>query len=172
MSAGSFFQVNPLAAEHLLRLVDEFSNLSGSERVLELYSGVGLFTAGLAVRAGRVVGIEANPDAIDDAAVNLDDTDNVTLYQGEVEDVLPDLPDRSFDLVVLDPPRAGLDLGVIDALLAIRAPRVVYVSCDPATFARDARRLINGGYRLSKARPVDMFPQTFHIETVSLLEVT
>ena len=97
---------------------------------------------------------------------------NVTLYQGAVEEVLPALPDRSFDLVLLDPPRAGLDLGVIDTLLAIRAPRVVYVSCDPATFARDAHRLQRGGYRLIRVRPVDMFPQTFHIETVNLLEVT
>lgn len=169
VGAGSFFQVNPRAAESLVQLVNEFAALRGSELVLELYSGVGLFAAGLAANSDRVVGIEANPDAVADAAVNLDQTENVELYQGPVEEILPSLTDHSFDVVVLDPPRAGVEPAVIDALLKIRAPRIVYVSCDPATFARDARRLARGGYHLNKVQPVDMFPQTFHIETVSLL---
>jgi 23S rRNA (uracil1939-C5)-methyltransferase len=171
VSAGSFFQVNPPAAEHLVRLVNELAALSGCETVLELYSGVGLFTAGLSAASSRVMGIEASPDGVADAAVNLDETDNVELYQGPVEEILPDLTDQAFDLVVLDPPRTGVEPGVIDALGEIRAPRMVYVSCDPATFARDARRLARGGYRLRKVQPVDMFPQTFHVETVSLLEL-
>jgi 23S rRNA (uracil1939-C5)-methyltransferase len=171
VSAGSFFQVNPPAAEHLIRLVNDLAALSGSETVLELYSGVGLFTAGLSAASSRVVGIEASPDAVADAAVNLDETENVELYQGPVEEILPALTDQAFDLVVLDPPRTGVEPGVIDALAEIRAPRMVYVSCDPATFARDARRLARGGYHLRKVQPVDMFPQTFHIETVSLLEL-
>jgi len=176
VSAGSFFQVNTGAAEHLVKWVHEFAALDGSESVLELCNGVGLFTAGLSESAGRVTGIEANPDAVADAAFNLDATDNVTLYEGTVEEVLPVLIDRSFDVIVLDPPRSGVEPAVIDALLAIRAPRIVYISCDPATFARDARRLARGaqpdlrdGYRLERVVPVDMFPQTFHIETVSLL---
>lgn len=169
VSAGSFFQVNPGAAEHLVRLVGELAALSGTESVLELYSGVGLFTAGLSVACDRVVGIEAGPDAVADAAVNLDDTDNVELFQGPVEDILPVLADQPLDIVVLDPPRSGVEPSVIDALLEIRALRIVYVSCDPATFARDARRLARGGYRLETVQPVDMFPQTFHVETVSLL---
>jgi len=171
VSAGRFFQVNPPAAEHLVRLVDGFAALSGSEAVLELYSGVGLFTAGLSAASGRVVAIEASPDAVADAAVNLDQTENVELYQGPVEEILPALTDQPFDVVVLDPPRAGLEPAVVDALVEIRPPRVVYVSCDPATFARDARRLARGGYHLRKVQPVDMFPQTFHVETVSLLEL-
>lgn len=169
ISAGSFFQVNRAAARHLVRLVDELAGLGGRETVLELYSGVGLFTAGLSAKAGRVVGIEDNPDAVRDAIYNLDDTENVELFQGSVEEVLPELADQRLDVVVLDPPRAGVPPAVIDSLLEIGAPRVVYVSCDPATFARDARRLIRGGYDLVTVRPVDMFPQTFHIETVSLL---
>jgi len=169
VGAGSFFQINPGAAESLVQLVNEFAALRGSELILELYSGVGLFAAGLAANSDRVVGIEANPDAVADAAVNLDQTENVELYQGPVEEILPSLTDHSFDVVVLDPPRAGVEPAVIDALLKIRAPRIVYVSCDPATFARDARRLARGGYHLNKVQPVDMFPQTFHIETVSLL---
>ena len=170
MSAGSFFQINRAAAEHLVLLVDELAALGGSESVLELYSGVGLFTAGLSAGSSRVVGIEVNPDAVADAAVNLDDTENVELYQGVAEEILPALADQPFQVVVLDPPRAGVEPAVIDALLALRAPRIVYVSCDPATFARDARRLARGGYRLQTVRPVDMFPQTYHVEMVSLLK--
>jgi 23S rRNA (uracil1939-C5)-methyltransferase len=170
VSAGSFFQVNPGAATHLVRLVEAFAGLTGTEAVLELYSGVGLFTATLAAAAGRVTGIEANPDAVADAAVNLDDTENVTLFEGPVEELLPVLSEQVFDLVVLDPPRAGVQPAVIDAMLEIGPARIVYISCDPATFARDARRLARGGYQLKKVQPVDMFPQTFHVETVSLLE--
>jgi 23S rRNA (uracil1939-C5)-methyltransferase len=171
VSAGSFFQVNPPAAEHLVRLVHDLAALSGSETVLELYSGVGLFTAGLSRASSRVVGIEASPDAVADAAVNLDETENVELYQGPVEEILPALTDQAFEVVVLDPPRGGVEPAVVDALVEIRPRRVVYVSCDPATFARDARRLARGGYHLRKVQPVDMFPQTFHVETVSLLEL-
>jgi 23S rRNA (uracil1939-C5)-methyltransferase len=169
VSAGGFFQVNLGAAEHLVRQVNRMAALEGHEIVLELYSGVGLFTATLSAGAERVVGVEANPDAVSDAAVNLEDTDNVELYQGSVEDILPALLDVPFDVVVVDPPRGGVDPEVIDSLLEIRASRIVYVSCDPATFARDARRLAAGGYRLAEVVPVDMFPQTYHIETVSLL---
>jgi 23S rRNA (uracil1939-C5)-methyltransferase len=171
VSAGSFFQVNPPAAEHLVRLVNSFAALSGSEAVLELYSGVGLFTAGLSAASSRVVGIEASPDAVADAAVNLDETENVELYQGPVEEILPALAEQAFEVVVLDPPRTGVEPAVIDALDTIRPRRMVYVSCDPATFARDARRLTRSGYRLRKVQAVDMFPQTFHVETVSLLEL-
>ncbi len=171
VSAGSFFQVNPPAAEHLVRLVNDLAALSGSEAVLELYSGVGLFTAGLSAASGRVVGVEASPDAVADAAINLDETENVELYQGPVEEILPALTDQPFDVVVLDPPRGGVEPAVIDALDTIHPRRMVYVSCDPATFARDARRLTRSGYRLSQVRAVDMFPQTFHIETVGLLEL-
>jgi len=169
VSAGSFFQVNPGAAEHLVRLVGRLATLAGPQTVLELYSGVGLLTATLSAAADRVIGIESNPDAVSDASVNLEETDNVELYQGIVEEVLPALAGVPFDAVVIDPPRGGVDPAVIDSLLEIRAPRIVYVSCDPATFARDARRLARGGYRLAEVSPVDMFPQTYHIEMVSLL---
>jgi 23S rRNA (uracil1939-C5)-methyltransferase len=169
VSAGGFFQVNLGGAEHLVPLVHRLAALGGHEIVLELYSGVGLFTAQLSTASARVLGIEANPDAVSDASVNLEETENVELYQGAVEEVLPVLVDVPFDVVVLDPPRGGVDPTVIDGLLEIRASRIIYVSCDPATFARDARRLARGGYRLVEVTPVDMFPQTFHIETVSLL---
>jgi 23S rRNA (uracil1939-C5)-methyltransferase len=134
--------------------------------VLDLYCGVGLFTAFLAPAAGRVVGVEAFEPAVDDAAVNLDEFDNVELYLAAVEDALPALA-GPFDAALLDPPRAGCAPAALQALLAQRPARIVYVSCDPATLARDTRGLLDGGYVLDWVQPVDMFPQTYHIEAVA-----
>lgn len=166
ISAGSFFQVNtamagPLVDEALAALA-----LSGGETVLDVYCGVGLFSAFIAPAAGRVIGIEAFEPAVDDAAVNLDEFDNVEIYAAPAEVVLPALDVRA-DAVLVDPPRAGLATAALDALLARRAPRLVYVACDPATFARDARRLSAGGYRLEYIQPLDLFPQTYHVECVA-----
>ena len=135
---------------------------------LPIFVSIPLARASSSAGASHVIGIEANPDAIKDAEVNLFETENVTLYQGAVEDVLPGLLPQNFDVVVLDPPRGGILPAVIDCLVEIDASRIVYVSCDPATMARDARRLARGGYELVTVRPVDIFPQTYHVETVSL----
>ena len=169
VSAGSFFQVNTAMAERLVDLVLEALALRGGEAVLDLYSGVGLFTAFLAPVAGRVVGVEAFAPAVADAAANLDEFDNVEIYEAPVETVLPGLEGR-FDAVVLDPPRAGCEPEALEALVQTQAARIVYVSCDPATLARDAKRLAAGGYRLTWAQPLDMFPQTHHVETVAVFE--
>ncbi|MDW8326330.1 MAG: 23S rRNA (uracil(1939)-C(5))-methyltransferase RlmD [Anaerolineales bacterium] len=166
ISAGSFFQVNTALTE---RLVDEVLNaleLRGGETVLDVYSGVGLFSAFIAPLAARVIGIESFEPAVDDAAVNLNEFENVEIYNAPAEDVLPTLTAR-VDAAVLDPPRAGCAPAVLDALLALVPKRVVYVSCDPATLARDAKRLSAGGYRLDFVRPLDMFPQTHHVESVA-----
>ena len=171
VSPGSFFQVNTAQAETLVKLVLESLGLKGGETVLDLYCGVGLFSAFIAPVAARVIGVEAFSPAVRDAEVNLDEFDNVELYESPVElglNHLLALP--SCDRVLLDPPRAGCDKAVIAALINISAPRIVDVSCDPATLARDARRLIAGGYRLVSARPLDMFPQTHHIETIAVFE--
>lgn len=170
ISAGSFFQVNtamagPLVDEALAALA-----LSSGETVLDVYCGVGLFSAFIAPAAGRVIGIEAFEPAVDDAAVNLDEFDNVEIYAAPAEAVLPALDVRA-DAVLVDPPRAGLAPEALDALLARRAPRLVYVACDPATFARDARRLSAGGYRLESVQPLDLFPQTHHVECVARFTV-
>jgi 23S rRNA (uracil1939-C5)-methyltransferase len=169
VTAGSFFQVNLPMAEVLAGLVLDRLALKGGESVLDLYSGVGLFSAFIAERAALVTAVESFAPAVDDADANLADLPNVDLIEGAVEDVLPELT-TAYDAVVLDPPRAGLQPAALDALAALSPSRIVYVSCDPATLARDARRLAAKGYRLLDVQPVDMFPQTYHIETVATLE--
>ena len=167
ISAPSFFQVNTPQAAQLVRLVTEYLNLRGGETVLDAYCGVGLFTAQLAERAGLVVGVELAPAAVADLLENTTDLDNVEVIEGPVEAALPEL-DVPLDAAVVDPPRAGVDRFALDALVAHRPARLVYVSCDPATLARDAKRLTRAGYRLVEAQPVDMFPQTYHVESVAL----
>ncbi|GAB4546040.1 MAG: class I SAM-dependent RNA methyltransferase [Anaerolineae bacterium] len=166
VTAGSFFQVNQAMAEKLVELVLARASLNGRQRVLDLYCGVGLFSAFLAENAREVVAIEGFPTAVDDADVNLEGCENVTLIEGLVEAVLPEL-DGHFDVVVLDPPRAGMENGAADALAALGPKQIIYVSCDPATLARDAKHLAARGYHLQEVQPVDMFPQTYHIECVA-----
>jgi len=134
---------------------------------LDAYCGVGLFTAHLAEYAGLVIGIEEAPAAVDDLMENTTGQKNIEIVEGRVEDALHDL-DIPLDAAVLDPPRAGVDRFALDALVEQEPARIVYVSCDPATLARDAKRLIRSGYQLVEVQPVDMFPQTCHIESVAL----
>jgi 23S rRNA (uracil1939-C5)-methyltransferase len=166
VTAGAFFQVNLPLAETLVDLVLDRLKLQGTEHVLDLFAGVGLFTAFLAERAAMVTSVESYPPAVSDADENLSDFDNVDLIEGSVEDALPEL-EGPFDAAVVDPPRTGMDGRALDALAAHEPQTIVYVSCDPATLARDAKRLAAKGYRLIDVQPVDMFPQTFHIEAVA-----
>ena len=170
ISAPSFFQVNTTQAAQLVRLVTEYLDLRGGETVLDGYCGVGLFTAHLAARAGLVIGVELAPAAVADLLENTAEFDNVEIVEGPVEAVLPDL-DVPLDAAVVDPPRAGVDRFALDALAARRPARLVYVSCDPATLARDAKRLAHAGYRLIEVQPVDVFPQTYHVESVACFEI-
>jgi 23S rRNA (uracil1939-C5)-methyltransferase len=167
ISAPSFFQVNTPQAAELVRLVLEYLDLQGGETVLDGYCGVGLFAAHLAQRAGLVVGVEAAPSAIADLLENTAEFDNVDVVEGLVEAVLPEL-DEPLDAAVIDPPRAGVDRFALDALVERQPTRIVYVSCDPATLARDAKRLARAGYHLAEVQPVDLFPQTYHVECVAL----
>lgn len=167
ISASSFFQVNTRQAERLVGLVLDLLDLEGGETVLDAYCGVGLFTTHVADRTALVVGVESSPSAIDDLLSNTEDRDNVEIIEGAVEDVLPEIT-VPLDIVLLDPPRGGVDRHALDALGEMGPSRIVYVSCDPATLARDAKRLNGKGYTLAEVRPVDMFPQTYHIESVSL----
>jgi 23S rRNA (uracil1939-C5)-methyltransferase len=171
LSAGSFFQVNSLMAEALVTGLMEgiarYAHLDSHSLALDVYCGVGLFSAFLAPKVGRLVGIESSTSAVGDFVVNLDEFDHVEIYEAPAAGVLPSLEITNPQLVVVDPPRAGLERGALDALLRIQPGLLAYVSCDPSTLARDARRLAEGGYRMREVALYDLFPQTYHIESLS-----
>lgn len=166
ISPDAFFQVNTSMAKELLRLVETALAPRADDVLLDAYSGAGLFGLTLAARVARVIEIEEHPGAREDAQANATDLDNVEFHQGRVETILPQL-DVKIDVAVMDPPRAGLDRFALDALAAKQPRALAYVSCDPATLARDAARLAQHGYVLESVQPVDMFPQTYHIECVA-----
>ncbi len=169
VSAGSFFQINTRQAEALVRHISQLLVVGVQTTLLDVYCGVGLFSAFLADKVARCIGIELSPTACDDYAFNLAEMDNVELYIGAAEDVLPGLQLSGRVAVVVDPPRAGLDRRALDALIAIQPQSLAYVSCDPATLARDLKRLCAAGFRLERVTPFDMFPHTYHIESVAFL---
>jgi len=169
VSARSFFQVNTPTAEMMLQYLLEHLSLDKDSNVLELYAGVGLFSAFIAEKVEYLTAVESSGSACHDFTFNLAEYDNVSLYEAEAEEVLPAFK-TPFDLLVVDPPRAGLAPVVHDALLAINPHQIAYVSCDPATLARDARKIVQKGYKLISVTPFDQFPQTAHIETISLFE--
>ncbi|MDQ0189629.1 23S rRNA (uracil(1939)-C(5))-methyltransferase RlmD [Alicyclobacillus cycloheptanicus] len=170
ISPRSFFQVNPEQAEVLYTTALAYAQLKATDTVLDAYCGTGSISLLLARAAKRVVGIESVPDAIADARRNAahNGIANASFHVGEVERVLPRLLQRGerFDVAVLDPPRKGCHPAVIEALVDAKPQRIVYVSCNHATLARDLRRLADGGYDAAEIQPVDMFPQTSHIEVV------
>lgn len=169
VSAASFFQVNTGMAEKMVQHLMAKLPVARTSTVLDVYCGVGLFSAFLAPVCGRLIGIESSPTACEDYAFNLDEFGNVELYEGLAEAVIPHLEAQP-DIVLVDPPRAGLETRVVDGILKLRPRVIAYVSCDPSTLARDAARLIRGGYRLKDVTPFDLFPQTFHIESISFFE--
>lgn len=168
LSAGSFFQVNLAQAEAMVRHLLAQLPLAKDATLVDVYCGVGLFSAFLAPWVGRCVGIEASEQACRDFAYNLDEFDHVELYYGPAEVILPAL-DVSAKIMLVDPPRAGIALPTLDAILRLQPEWMAYVSCDPATLARDLTRLFKGGYRLERVTPFDMFPQTYSIECIALL---
>ncbi len=167
VSADSFFQVNTFQAENMVRHLLDNLPLNADSTLLEVYSGAGLFSAFVAPRVKRLVAVEASPSACRDFETNLDEFDNVDLFEAPAEQVLPALQFHP-DAMLVDPPRTGLGTKVVKSVLALQAPFLVYVSCDPATLARDARDLVKGGYSPVRVTPFDMFPQTYHIESISL----
>ena len=174
ISHNAFFQTNTEMAERLYTVAGDLAGLRGGERVFDLYSGIGTIALALALRAGEVWGVEVQEQAVADAIENArrNEVDNVRFFAGDVRTALRPLVEEAGrpDVVVVDPPRAGLSQKVVRRVIETRAPKVVYVSCNPTTLAPNARQLADAGYRLSCVRPVDMFPQTPHIECVALLE--
>jgi 23S rRNA (uracil1939-C5)-methyltransferase len=175
ISPDAFFQTNTEMAERLYGAATEFAGLSGREKVLDLFCGIGTISLALALDAAEVWGVELVEDAVADAIENakLNGVDNARFFAGDVRLVMRELLERSGspDVVVVDPPRAGLSQKVVRRIIEAEAKRIVYVSCNPTTLAPNARQLVDdGGYALKAVRPVDMFPQTPHIECVALLE--
>jgi 23S rRNA (uracil1939-C5)-methyltransferase len=168
----SFSQANLPVAAQLVEAVLAALRLGGHERVLDLYCGVGLFTVPIARRARHVLGVEVDSHAVADALHNLAPHSAGTVLQAPVAQALhqPVVAEEPWDAVVLDPPRAGAGPEVTAGLLALGPPRLVYVSCDPATLARDLRALTDGGYRVAYVQPFDMFPQTHHVEAIAVLD--
>jgi len=173
LSARSFFQVNPEQAEALYRRAREYSRLTGKELVIDAFTGTGTIALFLAGEAGQVIGIEEIPEAVADARENArrNGITNVDFRQGKVEEVLPALAGGGLhpEVVVLDPPRRGVEEKALAAIAQLEPERIVYVSCNPATLARDLAYLVREGYRVEEVQPVDMFPQTAHVEAVALV---
>ena len=179
ISPLSFYQVNPEQTQKLYSLAMHYAGLTGSETVWDLYCGVGTISLFMARRAKKVCGVEIIPEAIENAKQNAarNGIENAEFFVGKAEEVLPAYvrakkaagEDPDIDVICVDPPRKGCDTKCLETILEIRPDKVVYVSCDPATLARDLRILADGGYQLQKVRPVDQFGHTVHVETVVLL---
>ncbi len=168
VSAASFFQVNTPQAENLIRLVRDGLELTPDDVLLDAYAGVGTFAKTLAPLVRQVLAIEVSSSSVADGRRNTEGMANIEWIEGEVEKVLPKLALRP-TAVVIDPSRQGCGVPTLDALVAAEVPRIAYVSCEPSTLARDLRVLVDGGYRVAHVQPVDLFPQTFHIECVAIL---
>ena len=168
VGSPSFFQVNTAQAERLIGLIKRRLRLSGQETVVDAYAGVGTFAVLLAEHAERMIAVEESDAAVEDARVNTAGIDNVEIVLGKVEDVIDDL-DISPDAVVLDPPRAGCQPQVLEAVARWRPGRVCYVSCDPSSLARDLDIMVSSGFAVESIEPIDMFPQTYHVECVATL---
>ena len=174
ISAKSFYQVNPVQTKVLYDQVSDFAALTGKETLWDLYCGIGTISLFLAGKAKEVYGVEIVPEAIRDAEKNaeLNHIENARFFVGRAEDVLPEKYEKEAiraDVIVVDPPRKGCERSVLDTMIRMKPERIVYVSCDPATLARDLKILREGGYEVKSVQPVDMFPQTVHVETVALL---
>ena len=175
ISARSFYQVNPEQTEVLYGQALEYAQLTGNESVIDAYCGIGTISLFLAQNAKEVYGVEIVPQAIEDAKRNaeLNGIDNAYFEAGPAEVVIPKwyAEGKRFDVLVVDPPRKGCDEELLKTILEYKPKRVVYVSCNPGTLARDLRILEDGGYRTQEVQPVDMFPHTSHVECVAWLEI-
>jgi 23S rRNA (uracil1939-C5)-methyltransferase len=173
ISPDAFFQTNTEMAEHLYGVVSGLAGLTGSERAFDLFCGIGTIGLALARQAGEVWGVELVEEAVADAIANaeLNGIENARFFAGDIRTAARPLVEQAGqpDVVVVDPPRAGLSQKIVRRIIEMEAKRIVYVSCNPTTLAPNVRQLVDAGWRLEAVQPVDMFPQTPHIEAVALL---
>ena len=170
VASPSFFQVNTLQAEKMILLVSELLNLKPDEILVDAYAGVGVFASLLATKVRKVIAIEESQSAVDDYLQSDNSIDNLEFLLGKTENVLP-LIDEDIDSVILDPPRLGCHPNVINSILIKKPTKLAYVSCDPESLARDLNLLVKGGYKIKNIQPIDMFPQTYHVESITILEI-
>ena len=166
VSAGSYFRANPYLLETLAEVVLQLAQITANDRVLDLYGGVGFFSAFLASHTAKMTLIDSYPPAVFDARLNLEAFENVEVIDGTVEDVLPELD--HYSICIVDPPADGMSIPAMDALMAHRPERLIYVSSDPAILARDGKRFAAQGYQLQRVQPLDFSPQTYYIDAVAL----
>jgi 23S rRNA (uracil1939-C5)-methyltransferase len=173
ISPRSFFQVNNVQTQVLYNKALEYAALTGQETVVDAYCGIGTISLFLAQKAKKVIGIEIVPEAVADAKRNaeLNALSNVEFSLGKVEEILPVLVKKGLkpQVVTLDPPRKGCDPALLDSIIQVKPERIVYVSCNPSTLARDLKYLALGGYGVEEVQPVDMFPMTGHVEAIILM---
>ena len=167
LSPGSFFQTNSSMNAILVEMAMEAARPSQGQVIFDLYAGVGLFSLFLAKAGAQVIAAEESPAACADFEVNLDAYENISLYEAPVETALAAIQARP-DTILLDPPRAGLGKKVVQQITEFSPGRIVYISCDPATLARDSKQLVSAGYHLERSTPIDLFPQTYHLESLNL----
>lgn len=174
ISPNSFFQINPKQTEVLYQKAKDIANFKKTDNIADLYCGIGSIGLFMADSVNSVTGVEIVPDAVKDAEKNknLNNIKNAEFYQGEAENIMPELiKEKHFDAVIIDPPRKGCDEKLIDCLNELKVPKIIYISCNPATLARDIK-LLSKSYTAKEIYPVDMFPNTVHVESVVLLERT
>ena len=169
VASPSFFQVNTAQLERMADTVSDMLGLDGSGTLLDAYSGVGVFAILLAPHVAKVIAVEESPSSVADARVNADGIPNIEFVQGKSEEVMPELA-GTVDYVILDPPRTGCMPEALEAVVRMRPRKVAMVSCEPSALARDVARLAANGFKLVRVQPVDMFPQTRHVEALALLE--
>jgi len=165
---SSFFQTNTLQTETIIGIIKDKLKLTGKEVLVDAYCGVGALGVLLASDAGYVIGIEESKSAISDARENIKGFDNIELIEGKTEDVLHKLK-APIDVIIIDPPRTGCNPVVLKTIKDLNPERIIYISCDAYTLARDLNVLLSYGFKIEEIQPVDMFPQTYHIESVTIL---
>jgi len=174
ISAKSFYQVNPEQTEKLYDITLQYANIGANDIVIDAYCGIGTISLFLAQKAKKVYGVEVVPEAVSDAKKNvrLNGLTNTEFVVGTAEKVMPWWTAQGLkpDVIVVDPPRKGCDEALLQAMINMQPKRIVYVSCNPSTLARDLRVLEDGGFKTEEVQPVDMFPQTYHVETITLLQ--